>query len=202
MMARIGLEADATPEQAEVFLNKISELLEKLTDRRKSSKPDSRHRPRCRRVRARRDGHWLLVSLPTSIDRPAERARQSTGTARCEMHRPTPGKLHTLFNNGSAKGEVSTRPRLSTRKRGFAWNGSVDEARCTNFDDLPEAERRSQNLVRLEEARATCEEQLMAAAAGAELMTVLSASRSKPIPARWTHRSMSSRQRSQPRKKS
>ena len=34
MMARIGLEADATPEQAEVFLNKISELLEKLTDRR------------------------------------------------------------------------------------------------------------------------------------------------------------------------
>ena len=34
MMARIGLEADATPEQAEVFLNKISELLEKLNDRR------------------------------------------------------------------------------------------------------------------------------------------------------------------------
>ena len=34
MMARIGLEAEATPEQAEVFLNKISELFEKLTDRR------------------------------------------------------------------------------------------------------------------------------------------------------------------------
>ena len=34
MMARIGLEADATPEQAEVFLTKISELLEKLNDSR------------------------------------------------------------------------------------------------------------------------------------------------------------------------
>ena len=48
MMARIGLEADATPEQAEVFLTKISELLEKLNDRRNHPKPDSRHRPRRR----------------------------------------------------------------------------------------------------------------------------------------------------------
>ena len=56
MMARIGLEADATPEQAEVFLTKISELLEKLNDRRNTSKPDSRHRPRRRRLRAGRHG--------------------------------------------------------------------------------------------------------------------------------------------------
>ena len=48
MMARIGLEAEATPEQAEVFLTKISELLEKLNDRREPPKPDSRHRPRRR----------------------------------------------------------------------------------------------------------------------------------------------------------
>ncbi len=48
MMARIGLEADATPEQAEVFLTKISELLEKLTARRNHSEPDSRHGPRRR----------------------------------------------------------------------------------------------------------------------------------------------------------
>ena len=36
MMAKIGLEADATPEQAEVFLTKISELLAKLSARRET----------------------------------------------------------------------------------------------------------------------------------------------------------------------
>ena len=36
------------------------------------------------------------------------------------------------------------------------------EARCTEFDDLPEAERRSQRYARLEADLATCEEQLLA----------------------------------------
>ena len=44
-----------------------------------------------------------------------------------------------------------------------------NEAGCTDFDELPEAERRSQNRIRLEAARAACEEQLIAAAAGADL---------------------------------
>ena len=44
-----------------------------------------------------------------------------------------------------------------------------NEARCTDFSDLVEAERRSQDLIRLEAARKTCDEQLLVAAAGTEL---------------------------------
>ena len=67
MMARIGLEAEATPEQAEVFLNKISELLEKLNDRRN-------HQSRIRGIDrdadefARDVEAWQLISPRTSPD--------------------------------------------------------------------------------------------------------------------------------------
>ena len=76
MMARIGLEAEATPEQAEVFLTKISELLEKLNDRRN-------HQSRIRGIdrdaeEFARDVTALAARVaPDLADRPAgEQARE------------------------------------------------------------------------------------------------------------------------------
>ena len=46
------------------------------------------------------------------------------------------------------------------------------EAGCTGFDQLPEAERRSQDLARLEADLGACEEQLLIVAAGADLVAL------------------------------
>ena len=112
--------AEATPEQAEVFLNKISELLEKLNDRRN-------HQSRIRGIDRDADEFARDVTVLAArvardlIDRPARELAENWLSA-CEMHRQTQSKARRSSSSASAKRKVSARPRLSTRKRGFAWN--------------------------------------------------------------------------------
>ena len=80
-----------------------------------------------------------------------------------------PSKAPCSPSSGSAKRKVSARPRPSTRQARVCLERLCNEARCTDFDGLAEADRRSQSLIRLEGARATCDEQLMVTAAGADL---------------------------------
>ena len=142
----IGLEAEATPEQAEVFLTKISELLEKLTDRRDNSKPDSRHRPRRRLSSRATSRRWRLASPRDLCRSRCRRAGARTGppaagrTGRCaEMH----GTL--IQQRQREAGKSAVRPRSSARKHGFAWNGSARRRVApisTNFP-RPNAARRT-----------------------------------------------------------
>jgi uncharacterized protein YhaN len=169
MMARIGLEADATPEQAEIFLSKINELLEKLTDRRT-------HQSRIRGID--RDAEEFARDVKTLA---ARIARDLIGRPTSELAR----ELAQRLRNAQADAKQSSTFGQQRRREEEALRAAetqheqarvclerlCGEAKCTDFGELVEAERRSQNFVRLEVARAACEEQLIAAAAGADLAT-------------------------------
>ncbi len=167
MMARIGLEAEALPEQAEVFLTKISELLEKLTDRRG-------HQSRIHGIDRdadvfTRDVAALVARVaPDWADRSsAEQARELARRLRAAQ--ADAQKCTTLTQQRQREQGNLDAAETNREQARVCLERLCKEAGCADFDDLPEAERRSQNLARLEADRTACEEQLMVAAAGADL---------------------------------
>ena len=167
MMNRIGLESEATPEQAELFLNKISELVEKLTDRRN-------HQSRIRGIV--RDAEEFACDVKALaarvagdlIDRPvSELARELAHRLRDAQ---ADGKQRTtLLTQHRREQKTLDAAAIQNDQARVCLERLCNEANCHEFGDLVEADRRSQNLIRLEAARATCEEQLLAAALGVEL---------------------------------
>ena len=167
MMARIGLEAEALPEQAEVFLTKISELVEKLTDRRD-------HQSRIRGIDRdadvfTRDVAALVARVaPDWADRSsAEQARELARRLRAAQ--ADAQKCTTLTQQRQREQGSLDAAETNREQAQVCLERLCKEAGCAEFDDLPEAERRSQNRARLEADRTACEEQLMVAAAGADL---------------------------------
>jgi len=162
-MARIGLEAGAAPEQAEVVLTRISELFKVLDNRRDFL---SRIRGIDRDAdQFARDVVALVARVaPEMTDGPAD-----------EQARELASRLHearkaTVLTDQRQREEGNLRAAEIQREEATLLLERLSkEAGCTDFDQHPEAERRSQNRARLEKDRAVCEEQLMAAAAGADL---------------------------------
>ncbi len=179
-MARIGLEANATPEQAEVFLQKIGELVEKLHDRRA-------HQSRIRGIDRdadtfARDVLALAARLiPDHADQPArELARELAQRLREAQADATQG--NTLAEERLRDEETIRAAEGQLAAARICLKRLCDEAGCQDFDNLPEAERRSQRRIRLEEARAHCEDQLLIAAAGTDLAAFcLQVEQSDPI---------------------
>jgi uncharacterized protein YhaN len=168
-MARIGLEAQATPEQAEVFLTRISELLEKLTDRRN-------HQSRIRGID--RDADEFARDIAAVAARVAPDVEYgSTGELARELARrlrdaQADAQQCTTLTKQRQREEGGLRAaEIQRAEARVCLERLCTEAGCTDFDKLPEAERRSQNRIRLEAARTACEEQLIVAAAGADLAT-------------------------------
>jgi len=169
MMARIGLEAEALPEQADDFLTKINELIEKLTDRRD-------HQSRIRGIDRDagvfgRDVAELVARVaPDWADRSsAEQARELARrlrTAQADAQKRT-----TLTQQRQREQASLDTAETHLEQARVCLERLCKEAGCADFDSLPEAERRSQNRARLEGDRTACEEQLMVAAAGADLTT-------------------------------
>jgi uncharacterized protein YhaN len=167
-MARIGLEAVAAPEVAEVFLTKIGELLEKLNDRRN-------HQSRIRGIDRDADQFARdIVALatrvaPDLVDRPAgESARELA--VRLRDARADAQKRAALAEQRQ-RDEASLLAAETLREEArVCLERLCQEADCTEFDQLLEAERRSQSRARLESDLAACEEQLIVAAAGANFL--------------------------------
>ncbi|MGP0067306.1 MAG: hypothetical protein ACLQGP_27390, partial [Isosphaeraceae bacterium] len=168
-MARIGLETDAAPEQAEVFLTRIGELLEKLNDRRS-------HLSRIRGIE--RDAEQFAADVaalsarvaPDLIDRPpGDQARELP--RRLRDARADEQKRDTLTQQRDREeGNLRAAEALRQEAR-VCLERLCAEAGCTDIDQLPEAERRSQDRTRLETDLAACEEQLLASAAGSDVAT-------------------------------
>jgi uncharacterized protein YhaN len=172
MMAHIGLESEATPEQAEVFLNKINELLVTLNDRRN-------HQTRIRGIV--RDADDFARDVGVLVARVAgDIADQPGGEQARELAR----RLRNAQNDAMERATLSQQRQREGKNLHAAAEEReearaclerlCDEAKCPEFGDLAEAERRSQNRASLEAARATCEEQLLVAAAGADLCSFVS----------------------------
>ena len=142
-MARIGLEPDAAPEQAEVFLTKIGELLEKLNDRRN-------HLSRIRGIE--RDAEQFAADVaalsarvaPDLIDRPAgDQARELPRRLRDAQ---ADDQKRTTLTQQRQREEANLRAAETRREEArVCLERLCAEAGCTDFDQLPEAERRSQD---------------------------------------------------------
>ena len=169
MMARIGLEADALPEQAEVFLNKIAELLEKLTDRRNfQSRIQGIDRDA---AEFRRDVLALVTRVaPGWPARPTGEYEQARELARLLRAARDDAQKHTALSQQREREQTNLHAAETIRDEArVCLERLCQEAGCPDVDGLPEAERRSQQLARLETDRTACAEQLMIAAAGTEL---------------------------------
>jgi uncharacterized protein YhaN len=169
MMARIGLEAEATPEQAEVFLNKINELFENLTDRRS-------HLSRIRGIdRDAEQFAQYVMKLAARIthdptDHPAgERARELALRLRDAQ---ADAQRSTTLSQQRQRDEASlSAAEIQRQEARICLERLCKEAGCIDFEELAEAERRSQDRARIEATRATCLDQLMEVAAGTDLAT-------------------------------
>ena len=111
---------------------------------------------------------WSARVAPDLADRPAgEQARE---LARRLRDAQADAQKCTTLTQQRQREEGSLRAAETQREEArVCLERLCKEAGCTDFDDLPEAERRSQNRARLEADRTACEEQLMVAAAGADL---------------------------------
>jgi hypothetical protein len=169
MMGRIGLEADAAPEQAEVFLTRLGDLEENLGKRREFQ---SRIRGIDRDAdEFARDVAALAQRVaPDLVDRPAgESARELTAHLRnAQAEAQQRAALALQRDRAEASRRASEMLREEAR---VCLERLCQEAGCTEFDQLPEAARRSQDHARLESDLAACEEQLILAAAGTDLLT-------------------------------
>ena len=168
MMTRLGLESQATPEQAEVFLNKITELLEKLNDRRS-------HQSRLRGIdRDEQEFKRDVVSLAARVaadlsDLPANELVRALSQRLQEAQADARQITVLTEQRQKAKPKICNKPRSSTRKHEFNCKDSVMRQNVRMLASSFRQDACSQHLVRLEAERAQCDVQLIAAAVGTEL---------------------------------
>jgi uncharacterized protein YhaN len=165
-MARIGLDAGAMPEQAEVFLTKIDELQEKLHARRTLQS-------RIRGIERDADQFAKDVAAlsarvaPELVDHPSGEAARELAVrlrdAQADDQRRATLTEHRQRAEDSLHAAESRREEARIR-----LDRLCQEAGCTEPDQLSEAERRSRDRGRLESDLAACEEQLLVFASGAD----------------------------------
>jgi uncharacterized protein YhaN len=166
-MDRIGIEADASPEQAEVILTKIQELFDALGEIRGFES----------RLRGMdRDSAEFAAAVAGLADSvaPDLEGQPSASTARAlavrlqearavEQQRTTLDQQRDREALRLAEAEAE-RDQATTR-----LDRLCHEAGCTSPEGLPEAERRSRDRARLEDDLGACEDQLGTLAASAGL---------------------------------
>ncbi len=166
-MSRIGLEADAKPEQAELILTGIAELLTVLDERR--------------------DFQLRLSGIDRDADQfdqdvaavTARVAADITDRSTAEQARELAARLRSAQADAKHSAVLSEQQRREETNHRAAETKLEEaqvclqrlrqEANCKDFTQLLEAERRSQTRVRLETELASAKEQLMIVAAGDDL---------------------------------
>lgn len=171
-MARIGLDAGAVPDQAEVFLTKIHDLL-KTMDERRGFQSRIHGIDRDADQFARDVAALAARVAPDLAGRAADEAARELA-ARLRDARAGAREAASLMQQRQ-RAEAGLRDAETRRAEArVCLERLCQEAGCTDFDQLPEAERRSQELARLEADLGNCEEQLLVNAAGTDLLAFTS----------------------------
>ncbi len=169
-MARIGLEPDALPEQAEVFLNGIQDLRETM-DKHREFQSRVRGIDRdaeefgkivadlCRRVAP----DLLDPNLPDQA--PEHRARILS--RRLQDARSIEDRRATLIQQREHERERLQTAESHRDDANTCLDRLCQEAGCATTEEVPEVERRSIERARVEDALRQCDDQLLAAGAGA-----------------------------------
>jgi uncharacterized protein YhaN len=164
-MARIGIEPEASPEQAEVILTKIQELFEtlrKLRDDRSRIKGIDRDAAEFAKAVADLSRR---VAPDLEGQPPAEAARALA--ARLQTARAVEQQRTTLTQQRDRTVLLLAESEAERDQAATRLDRLCQEAGCSSPDGLPEADRRSRDRARLEDDLAACEDQLGTLAAGA-----------------------------------
>ena len=167
MMTRIGLDADSSPLQAEVFLTKITELFQNLNEHRSH---ESRIRGIDRdAVEFARDVASLVEKImPDWASEPAN--VQARELARRLREAQADAQTRTTLIQQQEREDANLRAaRMRLQEARVSIDRLCEEAHCIDSEQVLEAERRSRHRAQLEANYAVCEEDLLNAAAGSEL---------------------------------
>lgn len=169
-MSRIGLEPEATPEQANIFVQKVRDLRDQI---RKASEFRSWIRT------IDRDAELFARDVAAVVRRVApdlEGQEQETpdvvvGTlqARLRTARDDDRNVRSLREQIAVETEALDAAEQSRAEALLELGGLCREASCATVEELPEAERRSLRRVRLEADLKRCEAQIRALSAGASI---------------------------------
>ena len=166
-MSRIGLEAGAAPEQAEIILNRIAELLTVL---------DERGDFQARISGIDRDAHQFRQDVSTMAQRVAldiadwpfkEQTRELAARLRRAQADAKQSAVMAAQRRQEEANVQAAEAKLEEAQ--LCLEHLRQEAKCKELTQLPEAELRSQNRVHLESQLAAAKEQLMMNAAGDDL---------------------------------
>jgi len=166
-MSRLGLEAGAAPEQAEIILNGIADLLKVLDERRDFQlRLSGIDRDACQ---FDQDVSSMTERVaPDIADWPsAEQARELAARLRRAQ---ADAKQSAALSQQRRREETNLRSaETKLEEAQVCLERLRQEANCGDFAQLPEAELRSQSCARLETELAAAKEQLLIVAAGDDL---------------------------------
>lgn len=166
-MGRIGLEPDATPAQADMFIQKVRELRDQI---RKAGEFRSWIRG------IDRDGEQFAkdvaaLALRVAPDLTDEAPDEVVGTlnARLRSAREDDQALRAHREQIEGEQQALENAERSQAKAQFELGDLCRQANCATADDLPLAEQRSHLRAKLEADLRRCEEQIRALSAGASI---------------------------------
>jgi uncharacterized protein YhaN len=176
LMARIGLEPEDSPAQADVFLDRIDKLFAHL-DKARGFKARIDGIDRDAREFSRDVTEVCKQVAPDLVDRPVETAvaelyRRLGGARDLRKQRET-----TRKNLESAVAKLQSAEQTIVQERA-RLDALCQEARCASADELPEAEARAADRARVEEELRRVEGQIRDLSAGASLEEFIAEARS------------------------
>jgi uncharacterized protein YhaN len=167
LMARLGLEPDAEPAAANAFLNAITKLFQKLHEadgfRRRIEGMDRDARQFNADVQA-----LAQLVAPDLTDQDAQQTVAELYT-RLTRARGAQQEQQTLQRQRVQEMEKRDKAQTTVVETKIQLDALCQEARCTSFEDLPQAEQRSATRRQLEKDLGQLEEQLLTLSAGATL---------------------------------
>ncbi|MEW4571356.1 AAA family ATPase [Tautonia sp. JC769] len=167
LMARIGLEPEATPSQADLFLDQIDRLFKHLESARGFRARIEGIDRDARRFTEDVTGVCTQVA-PDWVDRPVETAVAELYRRLGEARDLRKQREATRQNLESAVAKLQSAEQTIVQERA-RLEALCQEARCASADELPEAEARAADRARVEEELRRVDDQIRDLSAGAAL---------------------------------
>jgi uncharacterized protein YhaN len=163
----LGLDADAIPPQANAVMNELKDLFDKLKEANILQK---------RIEGIDRDAEQFgkrIIGLADTLskdlkDLPAEEATAELNT-RLTRARTAESKRQTLQNQLSGEKRRLDKSVQAITRTETRLNGMCKEAGCAGYDDLPEAEKRSDKRLQIEADLSNLDERLLKLSGGATI---------------------------------
>lgn len=166
-MSRLGLEEDASPEQANLYLDKIRELFDQLKEARNFEQRIDGIERDIKKFEERARGAAIRLA-PELADEEGEKQAQALAERLREAERFSQERDQI---SGLLKKEEQAfeKARKAVALAEFELQQLMEEAGCKEVEELPSAVRQARERAQREESREKCEEQIRIQSGGATL---------------------------------